>query len=101
MRLESLSSDESELLLDDGSDESAFLCLRHFFFLSRFFFFGFLELVSFDGCYFFDESDNDGSGSGSPDKSVGSDGDVGSGVFVPTGIESIGDVVTLVVIVPR
>ena len=50
--LESLSSDESELLLDNGSDESSFLCLRRFFFLSRFFFFD-------------NESDNDGSGSGS------------------------------------
>ena len=57
--------------------------------------------MSFDKLYFFDESDNDGSGSGSPGKSVGSDGDMGFGNFVPTGIESLGDVVPLVVFVPR
>ena len=37
---------------DDGYDESSFLCLQQFFFLSRFFFFN-------------DESDNDASESGS------------------------------------
>ena len=52
LRLYSLSSEESESSLNDGSDESYLLYFRHFFFLSRFFF--------FDG-----ESDNDGSGSGS------------------------------------
>ena len=65
---------------------------------------------------FDDESDNFGSGSGSPGtcaflfcsgKSVGSAGEsvggisgVGSGVFFLTGIESIGDVFPLVVFVP-
>ena len=66
-------------------------------FLLRFFFFG-------------DESDNNGSGSGSPDMCdfpfcsgnyVGRVIRVGYGVFVPTGIKSIGDVVMLVVFVPR
>ena len=66
---------------------------------------------------FDDDYDDDGSGSGSPgmctfpfcsDKSVGSVGKsvgrvrgVGSRDLVPTGIDSIGDVVTLVVFVPR
>ena len=50
---------------------------------------------------FFDKSDNAGSGSGSPGKSIGSAGDVGFGDFVPTGIKSLGDVVLLVVFVPR
>ena len=60
--------------------------------------------------FFDDESDNDGSGSRSPGtctfsfcsgKSVGRVSGLGSGVFVPTGIESIGDVVLLVLFVPR
>ena len=46
--------------LEDGYDESSFLCLRHFFFLSSFFFF---DLKS-DEDVFDDDSDNDGSGSG-------------------------------------
>ena len=50
---------------------------------------------------FFDESYNDGSGSVSPGKFVGSSGDVGSGFFVPSGIESIGNVFPLVIFVPR
>ena len=74
--------------------------------------------MSFEKLDFFDdESDNDGSGSGSPNtctfpfcsgKSIGSVGKsigrvsgVGSGLFVLTGIESIGDVFPLVVFVPR
>ena len=82
--------------LYDGSDKSYFLCLRLSFILSRFFFFG-------------DESDNDGSGSGSSgmcdfpfcsDNSFGRVSGVGSGIFVPTGSESIGDIVPLVVFVP-
>ena len=94
--------------LDDGSGESSFLSFRCFFFFLRFFFFGFMGLLSFNKLNFFGESDNDGSGSGSPGKSVGSAVEsvggvsgVGFGVFVLTGIKSIGDVVLLVVFVPR
>ena len=110
-------SDESESL-DDDYDGSCFLSFRRFFFLSRFFSFNFLELGSFEELDFFgDDSDNDGSGSGSPgmctfpfcsDESVGSVGKsigrvccVGSRIFVPIGIESIGDVVLLVVFVSK
>ena len=57
--------------------------------------------MSFEELDFFDESENDGSGSGSPGKSVGSADDVDLGNFVPTGIESLGDVVPLVMFVPR
>ena len=71
-----------------------------FFFLSRFFLFDLIELVSFDKLNFFDQSENYGSGSGSPDKYVGSAGDIGFGDFVLTGIESLGNVVPLVVFVP-
>ena len=73
--------------------------------------------MSFNKLDFFDdESNDDGSGSGYPStctfpfssgKSVGSVSEsvgrvhgVGSGVFVPTGIESIGDVVPLVMLIP-
>ena len=72
--------------------------------------------MSFDKLDFFDESDNDGSGSGSPgtfdfpfssgksvvsaNESVGSVSGVDFGDFVPTGIESLGVVVPLVVLVP-
>ena len=87
---------------------SSFLFLRRFFLLLRLFFFDLLELVSFDKLDFFDESDNDGSGSGSPGKSVGNAGEsigsvrgVGLGGFVLGGIESHGDVVLLVVFVLR
>ena len=86
--------------LDDESEESYFLSFRRFFLLLRFFLFDSLELVSFDELDFFDESDNDGSRSGSPDKFVGSAGEVGFCDFVLTGIESLGDVVMLVVFVP-
>ena len=57
-----------------------------------------------------DESDDDVFGSGSPGtcafpfyscKSIESVGGAGSVISVPTGIESIGDVVLLVVFVPR
>ena len=82
-------------------------------------------MVSFDESYLFDDdSDDDGSDSGSAgmcsfpfrfDESVGRVGeyvghveeyigpvsDVGSGVFVLTGIEIFGDVVLLVVFVPK
>ena len=95
-----------------------FLCFWRFFFLSLFFLIGLLELLSFDELYLFaDESDNNGSGSGSPStcdfpfcsgKSVGSVGEsvgcvrrVGYIFFVLTGIKSIGDVVLLVMFVPR
>ena len=59
---------------------------------------------------FDDEYDNDGSGSSYPgmctfpffsDNYVGRVSGVGSGVFVLTEIESIGDVVLLVVSVPK
>ena len=60
--------------------------------------------------FFDDESDNDGSGSGSPGtcafpfcsvNSISRVSGVGFSVFVLTGIESIGDVVMLVVFVSR
>ena len=61
----------------------------------------------FEKLDFFDESENDGSGSGSPGTSVGSAGEsvgsvngVGFGNFVPTGIESLGDVFTFVMFAP-
>ena len=82
-----------------------------FFFLLLLFLINLLELLSFGELYLFDdEYDNDGSGSGSPGtcdfpfcsgKSVGPVIDVDSGDCVPNGIKSIGDVVTLVVLVPR
>ena len=52
-------SEESESLLEDGSDESSFQCLRHFFFFLLFFFFALEadEDIS-------DESDDKVSGSG-------------------------------------
>ena len=75
-------------------------------------------MLSFDELYLFDdESDDDGSGPGYPGtcdftycsgtsgcstgKSVGHVFGIASGVFFPTGIESIGDVFTLVAFVPR
>ena len=80
--------------------------------------FDLLELVSCNELYLFNyESDDGGSGSGSPgtcsfpffsDEFIGSDGEsVGlvcgmvSVVFVPTGIESIGDDVLFVVLVSK
>ena len=77
-----------------------------------------MELLAFKKLGLFnDESDDDGSGSGSPGtctfpfcsgKSVGSvcefigrASGVGSGVFVATVIESIGDVVLLVIFAPK
>ena len=81
-----------------------------FFLLSLLFLICLLYLLSFDELDLLnDEYDNDVSGSGSPDtcaflfcygNSVGGVSDVGSCVFVLTGIESIGDVVPLVVFVP-
>ena len=80
-------------------------------------FFYLLELVSFKELYFFDESDNNGSGFGSAGtfafpfssvKSVCSAGEyigsvsgVVSGSFVLIAIESVGDVVPLVMFVQR
>ena len=68
-------------------------------------------MLSFDELYFFDdESDNYGSGSGSPGmcafpfcsvKYIGGVSGVGSGDFVLTRIESIGNVVLLFVFIPR
>ena len=80
--------------------------------------FDLLELLSFDELYLFDdESDDDGSGSGSADtcdfpfcsdesvgsvgKSVGRVSGMGSVIFVPTGIDLIGDIFLLVVFVPK
>ena len=73
--------------------------------------FNLLELASFNGLDSFDdESENYGSGSGSAvtcafpffsDEFVGRGSGVGYGVFVPTGIDSIGEVVPLVVFVPN
>ena len=70
-----------------------------------------MELLSFDEFDLFDdESDDDESGSRSPgtsaflscpEKSVGRVSSVGSDVFVPTGIKSIGEIVLLVMFVPR
>ena len=57
--------------------------------------------MSLDEFDFFSEYNNYGSGSGTHGKSVGSAGDVGFGVFVLIGIESLGNVVILVVFVPR
>ena len=67
--------------------------------------------MSFDKLYLFDDdSDDDGSGSGSAGtctfpfcsgKSVGRVRGVGSGVFVLTEIDSIGEVVLSAVFVPR
>ena len=87
------------------------------FLLIVFFLINLLELISFDKLDLFDnEYDNDGSGCGSPvtcafpffsdesvgsvDKYVGRVKGIGSGVFVPTGIESIGDV-PLAVFAPK
>ena len=76
-----------------------------------FLFLWFTGIAIIDELDFFDDGcDNDGSGSGSPGmfafpfysgNSVGRVSFIGSGVFVPSGIESIGDVVPLVVFVPR
>ena len=79
--------------------------------------FDLLELVSFDKLYFFGEYDNDWPRSGSSGtfafpfpsrKSVGSAGEfvgsvsgAGSSDFAPIEIEAIGDVVPLVMFVPR
>ena len=57
--------------------------------------------MSFDKLYFFDEYDNDGSRPGSPGKYFGSAGDVGLRDFVTTVIESLGNVVLLVIFLPR
>ena len=77
----------------------------------RFFIFDLLELLSFDKLDLFDdESDNYGSGSGSPGtrvfpfcsgKSVVSISGVGSVDSILICIESIGDVVSLFVFIPR
>ena len=55
--------------------------------------------MSFNELDFFDESDNYGSGSGSPGKSVGVAGEVSFGDFFSTGVETLGNVVSLVVFV--
>ena len=105
LRLYSLLSEESEPV-NNESDASCFLCFQHFFFLSRLFLFDILEFVSFEELDLFDDgSDDDGSVTCTftfcSDESIGSVSDVGSIVFIPTGIKSIGDVVPLVVFVPK
>ena len=101
------------------------MCFRRIFFVSRFFLFYLPQFVSFEKSDSFDdESDNDGSESRSDgmcafslcfDEFVGHVGDfvgrfgesvgcfscVGSGFFFLAVIESIGDLVTLVVFVPK
>ena len=52
-------------MLNNESDAFCFLWFQRFFFLSRFFLFDLLSLVSFDGLDLFDdESDDDRSGFG-------------------------------------
>ena len=65
-------------------------------------------IFSFNELDFFDDSDNYECGSGYPGKSVVSASEffvsvsgVGFGDFVPIGIKSLGDVVPLVVFIPR
>ena len=75
------------------------------------FLFDLLKLLSFDELDLFDdESEDDGSGSRSPGTCnfpfcsgnfVVSFSGLGSGIFVPTGIESIGDIVLLFMFIPR
>ena len=93
-------------------------CLSCTFSSYLFFLFDLLDLVSFDELDFLNnESDYDGSGSRSPGscafiffyikyvgsagESVGSVSGIDSHNFFPTGIESVGDVVSLLVFVPR
>ena len=61
-----MSLEDSETLLEDGSDESYVRCLRRLFFLSRFFFFD----IESDKDVFDYESENDGSGSGLPENFI-------------------------------
>ena len=82
-----------------------------FSFLLLFFLINLLELLFFNELYLFDdESDDDGSESGSPGTCkfsfcsgnfVGRFNGVGSGVFVTTGIESIGGIVPFIVFVTK
>ena len=87
-------------------------CVYDAFYFYRFLFLiNLLELLSFHELDLFnDDSNDDGYGSGSPGMCtftffsgdyVGFVSGVGSGVFVPTGIKLIGDVVSLVLFVPR
>ena len=93
---------------------SSLSCLFSAFYSYGVLFLGLLELVSFKELYFFDdEYENYGSVSGYPGtfnfpccsgnsigsigESVGSVSGVGSGDFVPNGIEALGDIVPLVV----
>ena len=88
-----------------------FLVFTTLFLLINFILFDLLELLSFHELDLFnDDSNDDGYGSGSPGMCtftffsgdyVGFVSGVGSGVFVPTGIKLIGDVVSLVLFVPR
>ena len=97
--------------LDDKSDASCFLCLRRFFFLLIIFLIDLLEFLFFDELDLFnDESDDNGSGSRYPimcaftfcsGNYIGCVSGVGSGIFVLTGIDPIGEVVLLVAFVPR
>ena len=107
----SLSSEKSESL-DNESDASLFFLLSDAFYSYRFSFkINLLEFLSFDELDLFkNEYEDDGSGSESPVlcnypfcsvKSVGGFIGVGSGLFVLTVIELIGDVFLLFVFVPR
>ena len=108
LTLQSLSLDESESLNDD-SDESSFVHFRQFFFLPRLFLLYYLYLLSLDESDFLDDkSDDDGSDSRSSgtcysplrfDNSFGRVSVLGSGIFIPIGIESNCDVFVFVVFV--
>ena len=89
------------------------MSFRRFFFLSRLLLFDFLYLLSSDESYFLgDDSNNYGSESGSSitysfpnfplrfDYSVGCVNGLGSGIFVPMGVEFKWDIFLFVVFVP-
>ena len=96
-------------MLDDESDKSCFICFGHYF-LSRLLILDFLYLMSSDKSDSLDdESDNDGSDSGSSSRcyfplnfenSVDRVSGLGSGIFVPTGVESKCGIFTVIVFIP-
>ena len=97
-------------MLDGDSEESYFVCFWNFLFLSRPLLLYLLYLLSSDKSDSLDdEYDDDGSDSGSYvtcnftfrfDDSIVLVSGVGSGVFVPIGVDPNCDVVMLVVFVP-